>query len=183
MEILNTGIEGLAQLIPPTYHDSRGWFFEFYKSSRFKDITGGLDFLQDNISFSKKNVLRGLHLQLDPSAQAKLVTVISGRVLDVVVDMRSNSPTFGKSFQLELNSETKNMLFVPEGFAHGFSALEESIFVYKCSKEYNSAYETGIVWNDPDLNIDWKITNPILSDKDRQLPTFRELTEKSLNSR
>lgn len=183
MEIVNTGIEGLAQLIPRTYHDTRGWFFEFYKSSRLKEITGGLEFLQDNISFSKKNVVRGLHLQLAPSAQAKLVTVISGRVLDVVVDMRSNSPTFGQSFQLELSSETKNMLFVPEGFAHGFSALEESIFVYKCSKEYNSANETGIIWNDPDLNIDWKVTNPILSDKDRQLPTFRELTKKSLNSR
>jgi len=183
MEILQTGIEGLVQIIPPAYSDPRGWFFEFYKSSRIKVITGQSEFLQDNISFSKKNVLRGLHLQLNQSAQAKLVTVISGRVLDVVVDLRANSPTFGKTYQLELNSSIKNILYVPEGFAHGFAAMEESFFLYKCSREYDPANETGIVWNDPTLNIDWKVSNPNLSEKDKQLPTFKELLEKSVISR
>ena len=178
MEIFKSGIEGLVQILPPIYNDARGWFFEFFKSSQLKTITGGQKFLQDNISFSNKNVLRGLHLQLPPSAQAKLVTVISGRVLDVVVDMRKGSPTFGQSYQLELNSQIKNVLFIPEGFAHGFSTLEESIFLYKCSNEYDASNETGIVWNDPSLNIDWQIKNPIMSEKDKQLPTLSQLLEK-----
>jgi dTDP-4-dehydrorhamnose 3,5-epimerase len=183
MQILETGIEGLTQIIPDIYYDNRGWFFEFYKSTRLKSITKNIEFCQDNISFSSKNVLRGLHLQLAPTVQAKLVSVISGKVLDVVVDLRRGSPTFGKSFQLELNSALKNMLFIPEGFAHGFSALEESCFLYKCSKEYDPKCETGIVWNDPDLNIDWLISNPTISEKDKQLPTLNELLEKSVISR
>jgi len=183
MEILQTGIEGLVQIIPPTYSDQRGWFFEYFKSSKLKAITGQQEFHQDNISFSKKNVLRGLHLQLNQSAQAKLVTVISGCVLDVVVDLRPGSTTFGKTFQLELNSSLKNILYVPEGFAHGFSALQESIFFYKCSKEYDPKNETGIVWNDPDLKIDWKVESPIISDKDKQLPSLKALLGKSVISR
>ncbi len=183
MEILNTGIEGLVQIIPSIYFDKRGWFHEFFKASNLKPITGGIEFQQDNISFSPKNVLRGLHLQLHPSAQAKLVTVIAGSVIDVVVDMRKGSPTFGRPYQVELNSTIKNILFIPEGFAHGFSALEESLFFYKCSKEYNPAHETGIIWNDPDLKIDWQMTDPILSDKDKLLPTFQELLRKSVISR
>lgn len=183
MEIIETGIEGLIQIVPATFRDPRGWFFEFFKSSRMKSLAPGVDFLQDNISFSHKNVLRGLHLQLPPAAQAKLVMVVSGRVLDVVVDLRKGSPSFGKSYTLELSSLSKNMLFIPEGFAHGFSALEESLFFYKCSHEYDPRFESGIVWNDKDLAIDWQIPSPILSDKDTQLPTFRELLEKALISR
>jgi dTDP-4-dehydrorhamnose 3,5-epimerase len=183
MEIIETGIEGLIQIIPPTYRDPRGWFFEFFKSSTLKSIAPGVDFLQDNISFSHKNVVRGLHLQLPPSSQAKLVKVITGRVLDVVVDLRTGSTTFGKSYSLELSNLKNNMLFIPEGFAHGFSALEDSLFIYKCSHEYDPKFETGIVWNDKDLAIDWMVSSPLLSDKDKQLPTFQELIEKSLISR
>jgi len=183
MEIIETGIEGLVQIIPKIFNDSRGWFFELYRSSKFKAVTGGLEFHQDNISFSSKNVLRGLHLQLEPYSQAKLVMVISGKILDVVVDTRMGSPTFGKTFQVELNSTIKNLLYIPKGLAHGFSAMEESYFIYKCSNEYNPATETGIIWNDPDLNIDWKVQNPILSEKDKQLPTFKALLQKSVISR
>jgi dTDP-4-dehydrorhamnose 3,5-epimerase len=108
--------------------------------------------------------------------------VLSGKVLDVVVDLRQGSETFGKSYQVELNSQLKNMLYVPVGFAHGFSALEDSIFMYKCSKEYDPKNETGIIWNDPDLNIDWKNPNPIVSDKDSRLPLFKDLLQKSVIS-
>jgi dTDP-4-dehydrorhamnose 3,5-epimerase len=183
MEIQQTGIEGLIHIIPKVYNDSRGWFFELSKSSSLQAITRGIEFKQDNLSFSHKNVLRGLHLQLGSSAQAKLVTIISGRVLDVVVDTRKGSPTFGKTYKVELNSALKNILYVPEGFAHGFAALEDSTFFYKCSREYDPANETGIVWNDPELNIDWPLSNPTLSDKDKQLPTFRDLLLKSVISR
>ena len=183
MEIIKTGIDGLIQIIPDVYHDSRGWFFELFKSARFRELTNNQTFFQDNISFSKKNVLRGLHLQIEPSAQAKLVAVIHGKVLDVVVDLRHGSSTFGKIFQLELDSEKKNMLYVPEGFAHGFAALEDSYFLYKCSNEYNPKCETGIKWNDPELDIDWRITNPIISDKDNVLPSFKDLIGKSVISR
>lgn len=183
MEIIQTGIEGLIQIIPKVYNDQRGWFFELFKASHLKEITGGHNFRQDNISFSAKNVLRGLHLQLGTAAQAKLVCVIHGRVLDVVVDTRQGSATFGKTFQVELSGNSKNMLFVPEGFAHGFSALEDSTFFYKCSHEYDPAKETGIIWNDPALNIDWKVSKPSLSEKDKQLPAFKELLAKSVISR
>jgi dTDP-4-dehydrorhamnose 3,5-epimerase len=183
MEIIETGIDGLVQIIPKTFQDPRGLFLEFFKSSKLKPITKGIEFLQDNISFSHKNVLRGLHLQLEPAAQAKLVTVVSGKVLDVVVDLRTGSPTFGKHYSLQLDGTIRNMLFIPVGFAHGFSALEESVFFYKCSQEYDPKYETGIVWNDPSLPIDWMVDSPILSEKDKHLPTFSELLEKSLISR
>jgi dTDP-4-dehydrorhamnose 3,5-epimerase len=183
MKVLETGIEGLFQIIPAVYSDHRGHFLEFYKSSRFHDLTGGIDYQQDNISFSKKNVLRGLHLQMAPAQQAKIVTVITGKVLDVVVDLRVGSATFGKTYQVELSSETRNQLLIPAGFAHGFSTLADAHFLYKCSKEYDPTSETGIIWNDADLNIDWQVSEPILSDKDKQLPTLRELLEKSVISR
>lgn len=183
MKILETGIGGLYQIIPAIYGDHRGHFMEFFKSSKFKEITGGIDYQQDNISFSKKNVLRGLHLQMAPAQQAKIVTVITGKVLDVVVDMRSGSPTFGKTYQVELSSELRNQLIIPAGFAHGFSTLDDAHFLYKCSKEYDPTCETGVIWNDPDLKIDWKVSEPILSEKDKQLPTFQELLRKSVISR
>jgi dTDP-4-dehydrorhamnose 3,5-epimerase len=182
MKIIETGIEGLVQVIPAVYADARGHFIEFYKNSIYNPLNNKLNYQQDNISFSRKNVLRGLHLQTAPAQQAKMVTVISGRVLDVVVDLRTGSKTFGQIYRVELSGELKNQLLVPAGFAHGFSTLEDAVFLYKCSNEYNPACETGIIWNDPDLNIDWQVAEPILSDKDKQLPTLQELLRKSVIS-
>lgn len=182
MELRNTGIQGLVEITPKVFPDSRGWFFEFYKDISFREIDPDIKFVQENVSFSKKGVIRGLHLQLSPFAQAKLVTVIKGKVLDVVVDLRKGSPSFGKVFSLILDSEQHNMLYVPEGFAHGFSALEDTYFFYKCSNTYSPQHETGIVWNDQKLSIDWMLTNPTLSEKDRRLPTLEELMVKSVIS-
>jgi dTDP-4-dehydrorhamnose 3,5-epimerase len=134
--------------------------------------------VQENTSFSKKGVIRGLHFQHAPHAQGKLVTVLHGKVVDVVVDLRPGSKTFCKVYYLELDSEKRNMLMVPEGFAHGFAALEDSIFYYKCTNFYNKASESGIVWNDPQLNIQWPASNPIVSEKDQVLPTLEELLRK-----
>ena len=183
MEIIETGIEGLIQVIPKIYTDQRGYFVEFFKKSIFSHLTNGLQFNQDNLSFSKENVLRGLHLQLEPNAQAKIVSVISGKVLDVAVDLRPGSKTFGKSYQVVLSGELKNQLIIPAGFAHGFSAITDTYFLYKCSSEYNPAAEVGVIWNDPDLNIDWKNISPIISDKDKLHPTLRELLRNSIISR
>ena len=183
MQIKETGFDGLVEFAPTIYNDDRGWFFEFYKESTLKQFGIDRKFPQENMSFSKKGVVRGLHFQQEPYAQAKLATVISGRVLDVVVDLRKNSKTFGKVYLCELDSVRKNMLLVPEGFAHGFAALEDTIFFYKCSNVFNKASESGILWNDPQLNIKWPVSNPIVSDKDKLLPTFEELLRNSVISR
>lgn len=183
MQIKETGFEGLIELIPNVYNDERGWFFEFYKESTLKQFGIKTIFPQENISFSQKGVIRGLHLQLPPFAQAKLATVISGSVLDVVVDLRKGSETFGKVNVCHLDSTRKNMLMVPEGFAHGFAALEDSIFFYKCSNVYHKASESGVLWNDPNLNIQWPLAEPIVSEKDMLLPTFEELLRNSVISR
>jgi dTDP-4-dehydrorhamnose 3,5-epimerase len=183
MELKETGCEGLVEILPTVFTDNRGWFIEFYKEEHFQARGIPYNFVQENQSFSRKGVIRGLHLQLAPNAQAKLVTVISGKVLDVVVDLRSGSPTFAKVYYCVLDGLNKKSLMVPEGFAHGFAALEDSMFFYKCSSLYNRNAETGIVWNDPDLNIDWQVKNPILSAKDEQLPTLAELLRKSVISR
>ena len=180
MQFIKTDIEGLVEVIPQKFHDSRGYFFESYNSNTFTE--GGLDisFVQDNQAFSPKGVLRGLHLQLDPYAQAKLVRILVGRVIDVAVDLRKDSPTFGKSYAVELDSESQKMLFIPKGFAHGYVTLEDTVFFYKCSDFYHKESESGVIWNDPDLNIDWGIKSPIISDKDLKLPTFEEFTQKYL---
>jgi len=183
MEVKTTGIEGLVEIFPTLYNDDRGWFYEFYKEDTFKKHGIGYRFVQENTSFSKKGVIRGLHMQREPYAQAKLVTVLSGKVLDVVVDLRSGSRTFGQVYYCPLDSTRRNMLMVPEGFAHGFAALEDTVFFYKCSNLYDKASETGIRWNDPELNIDWRVQDPIISDKDRVLPTLDELLGKSVISR
>jgi dTDP-4-dehydrorhamnose 3,5-epimerase len=183
MQIKTTGIEGLVEIQPDVYHDDRGWFYEFYKEVAFQKHGITTRFVQENQSFSKKGVIRGLHLQLPPYEQAKLVSVISGKVMDVVVDVRKNSKTFGQVYYCLLESSRHNMLLVPEGFAHGFAALEDSVFFYKCSNFYNKESETGIVWNDPELKIDWPVTNAILSEKDCQLPTLNDLLRKSVISR
>ncbi|RAV97678.1 dTDP-4-dehydrorhamnose 3,5-epimerase [Pseudochryseolinea flava] len=183
MNIIKTGIEGLVEIIPTIYKDDRGWFFELFREDHFRNHGINPKFIQDNQSFSKKGVVRGLHLQLDPYAQGKLVSVISGKVLDVVVDLRKGSSTFGKVHYCTLDSERRNLLFVPEGFAHGFSALEDSIFFYKCTNTHHPGAEIGIRWNDPDLAIDWTVKEPLLSAKDKNHPTLNELLIKSVISR
>jgi dTDP-4-dehydrorhamnose 3,5-epimerase len=182
MQVKETGISGLVELTPSVFPDDRGWFFEFYKEDVLKKHAIPTRFPQENMSYSKKGVVRGLHLQRPPYAQGKLVTVLKGKVLDVVVDLRPESATFGKVYYCVLDGEKHNFLMVPEGFAHGFAALEESIFHYKCTNVYNKASEAGIVWNDPELKIDWQVSNPNVSEKDQQLPTFKELIENSVIS-
>ncbi len=175
MQIIQTGFEGLVEVIPKNFRDDRGWFMELSKNSALSEVGINPEFLQDNLSFSVKDVVRGLHFQRAPHAQAKFVTVISGAVLDVVVDLRRDSVTFLKTFMLELNSDKKNMLFIPAGFAHGFVALKDSWFYYKCSKEYHGPSESGICWNDPALAINWGVADPVISEKDKLLPELNVL--------
>jgi dTDP-4-dehydrorhamnose 3,5-epimerase len=168
-------IQGLLELKPTIFKDPRGFFFESYNEKTFKEAGLDCHFVQDNQSFSHPGVVRGLHFQRKPYAQAKLVRVLKGKILDVAVDLRKSSPTFGQHVCVELNSEEQNMLFIPEGFAHGFHALEESVVLYKCNNFYNKASESGLLWNDPALGIDWKTNNANVSDKDIILPTLEEL--------
>lgn len=182
MKVIETGIEGLLEIVPAIYKDDRGWFYEFYNKNTFTNAGLRTDFVQENTSFSKKGVVRGLHFQCAPYAQGKLVTVLHGKVLDVVVDLRTRSKTFGEVYYCGLDSEKRNMLMVPEGFAHGFAALEDSLFTYKCTQFYNKSAESGILWNDPRLKIRWPVDNPIISEKDRTLPILDELIGKSVIS-
>ncbi len=164
---------------PTVFNDDRGIFFESYKKNILEEAVGRqIDFVQDNQSISKKGVLRGLHFQKGEYAQAKLVRVIKGEVLDVVVDMRQDSTTFGQHFKVKISSENRKSIFIPKGMAHGFLALtDDVIFVYKCDAPYNRKSEGGICYNDPDLNIDWEIPESklILSQKDIALPLFKEM--------
>ncbi len=183
MQVKPTSIEELVEIFPSVYDDNRGWFIEFYKEEVFRNHNINYVFVQENLSFSKKGVVRGLHMQLEPFAQAKLVSVIQGKVLDVVVDLRKGSKTFAQVYYCLLEGSRHNMLMVPPGFAHGFAALEDSVFFYKCSNHYDKASETGLIWSDSQLNIDWQISSPIISEKDHQLPTLAELLRKSVISR
>jgi dTDP-4-dehydrorhamnose 3,5-epimerase len=183
MEVKQTGIEGLVEIFPSVLEDSRGWFYEFYREDLFAQHGIHSKFVQENKSFSKKGVVRGLHMQLAPHAQTKLVSVFQGTILDVAVDLRAGSPTFGKVYYCLLEARRNNMLLVPEGFAHGFSALEDAVFFYKCTHTYHRDAEIGVRWNDPQLNINWQINDPILSEKDQHLPTLEELLRKSVISR
>jgi len=168
MEIIETGIKDLVVIKPKVFKDDRGYFFESFNRSKLDALGNDLEFVQDNQSLSQKDVLRGLHFQNPPYAQAKLVSVIQGSVLDVAVDIRKESPTYGKSFSIILDGIDKNQLFIPVGFAHGFKTLENNtIFFYKCTNYYNKESEGCLLWNDPDLNINWDIENPILSEKDK----------------
>jgi dTDP-4-dehydrorhamnose 3,5-epimerase len=175
MQFKTPFIEGLVEIIPRIFDDERGLFFESYNQNLFHENGIPSHFLQDNQSFSRKGVLRGLHFQKKPFEQGKLVRVITGKALDIAVDLRENSTTFGKYASFLLDSRLNNMVFVPEGFAHGFLALEDTIFAYKCTNFYNKAAESGIIWNDKDLNINWGITQPIISEKDLALPSFEEI--------
>jgi dTDP-4-dehydrorhamnose 3,5-epimerase len=174
MKIIETPLKGLLIIEPQVFKDERGYFYESYNQEKFLKVGIRDVFVQDNQSLSQKNVVRGLHFQHPPYAQAKLVRVIKGSVYDVVVDIRKDSPTYGQSFGIELTEENFLMLYVPIGFAHGFATLQDNtIFAYKCSAFYNKASEDTILWNDPTLNIDWKVQNPILSEKDKQGKLFQ----------
>ncbi|MCK8490758.1 MULTISPECIES: dTDP-4-dehydrorhamnose 3,5-epimerase [Spirosoma] len=175
MQVRETSISGLIELIPRVFEDERGYFFESYNKTLFATLGLPMEFVQDNQSFSVKGVLRGLHMQNDPFAQGKLVRVITGQVLDVAVDLRPDSPTFGQYETFLLDAKLANMAYIPEGFGHGFVALEDSIFSYKCTNVYNKASEAGVIWNDPDLNINWGVSNPIVSEKDMELKPLREV--------
>jgi dTDP-4-dehydrorhamnose 3,5-epimerase len=177
MHFIESSIKGLYEITPRIFTDERGLFFESFNQKLFEERGLPTTFVQDNQSFSVKGTLRGLHFQHHPHAQGKLVRVITGKVLDVVVDMRPNSPTFGQHERFILDEQSQRMIFVPEGFAHGFLALEDSILSYKCTQLYHKAAESGIIWNDPQLNISWGIQHPIVSEKDRLLPRFHSLIE------
>lgn len=175
MELINTPLKDLVVIQPKVFADERGYFFESYSKAAFEKLGLTLNFVQDNQSLSCKGVLRGLHFQNNPFAQGKLVRVITGAVYDVAVDIRKNSPTYGKWFGVELTEENKTMMYIPEGFAHGFVTLkDQTIFSYKCTNVYNKASEDCLLWSDTDLGIDWKISNPILSEKDLLGKRFRE---------
>ncbi len=177
MKIITTNIEGLLIIEPGIFNDDRGYFYESYNKSKFTEAGITVDFVQDNQSFSQKGAVRGLHAQADPFAQGKLVRVIKGRVLDVAVDIRKGSPTYGKYFSIELNEDNKLQFWIPAGFLHGFSTLEDNtIFTYKVNNYYDKASEIGVIWNDPTLNIEWGIgqNDILLSPKDELLPSFNE---------
>ena len=174
MEVKKTKINGVFLIKPQVFKDNRGHFFESFNSKKFNEATGlDVQFVQDNQSLSSKNVLRGLHFQHPPFSQAKLVSVIKGEVLDVVVDIRKESDTFGEYLAENLNEENHHQLFIPEGMAHGFLTLkDDTIFSYKCSNYYDKSSEDGIIWNDGNLKIDWKIKNPLVSEKDQLAQNF-----------
>lgn len=176
MQFEKTSIDGLILVKPDLFNDERGYFLESYNKNKFSE--GGIDqtFLQDNISKSVKGAVRGLHYQVGEYAQGKLCTVIVGKVLDVAVDIRFGSSTFGKYYSVELDEGTKNQLWIPAGFAHGFSVLSDAaIFSYKCTALYNKQFERAILFKDPELNINWKVENPIVSEKDLRAKLFRDI--------
>ena len=176
MQAIETALKGCFILEPRVFEDDRGYFFESFNRDSFEQAIGyPVNFVQDNQSYSQYGVIRGIHFQQGAYAQAKLVRVLEGAVLDVVVDLRQHSPTYGKHIAVELSAENKKQLFVPRGFGHGFSVLSTTaVFAYKCDNFYHKDSEGGIVYNDPTLNIDWKITETdiVVSEKDLELPTF-----------
>lgn len=178
MQIESTGFEGLMIIQPRVFGDDRGYFFESYNEAAFQRNGLNFNWVQDNQSRSKYGVIRGLHFQKPPFAQTKLIRVLSGEILDSVVDLRKEQPTFGKSFSVVLSSDNHRQLLVPKGFAHGFSVLSDSAEVlYKCDTLYNKESEWGILYNDPALGIDWRIKDGerLISEKDKELPLFKDL--------
>ena len=175
MEISLTPFDGLKVVQLKIYHDNRGFFVERFNKKLFQNLGLPIDYFQDNHSLSAPNVIRGLHFQNNPS-QAKLVGCLRGKILDVAVDIRKNSSTFGKYFSIELSGENGKLLFIPEGFAHGFAVLgtEPADVFYKVDNQFSKEGDGGIRFNDPDLKIDWQIANPIISDKDKNLPLFAD---------
>lgn len=176
MELKETTLKDAYIIQPEVFRDERGFFVETYSKKKFRELGIEADFVQDNHSLSvNKGVLRGLHYQLQPNTQAKLVRVTRGSVYDVIVDLRKNSPTYGKWEGFHLSADNFSMLFVPQGFAHGFCTLEDNTeFQYKCDNYYAPESEGGIIWNDPTLGIDWPIKDPILAEKDKKHPLFKD---------
>ncbi len=174
MKITKTKIPDLLIVEPEVFYDQRGYFYESYNKKKFTLAGIGYEFMQDNQSMSKKNVLRGLHFQKPPFAQSKLVRVINGSVLDVAVDIRKKSSFYGKYVSIVLSEHNKLMFWIPQGFAHGFLSIEDdTIFSYKCTQTYNKNSEHTILWNDSNLNIDWELANPIVSEKDKKATCFK----------
>ena len=178
MKVKSTPLKNCYIIEPTVFEDDRGYFYEKFNEQKFQQLTGmNGHFVQDNVSKSSYGVLRGLHLQKGDMAQAKLVSCLEGKVWDIAVDLREDSPTFGQWFGLELSAENKLQLYIPRGFAHGFSVLSETaVFAYKCDNFYNKESEGGIIWNDAELGIDWKLplSDIILSEKDKVQKTFKE---------
>jgi dTDP-4-dehydrorhamnose 3,5-epimerase len=172
MQFIQHDLPGVIECVPTKFHDDRGHFYESYNQTRFAANGITENFVQDNYSYSTAGVIRGLHFQKEPHGQGKLVRCMTGKVMDVIVDLRKSSPTFGQHGSYILDAEIGNMLYVPVGFAHGFVALTDTVFVYKCTDFWNKEAESGIRWNDPTLNIQWGVENPVVSDKDQILPLF-----------
>lgn len=182
MQITETDLDGVLIITPRIFEDGRGWFSEIYHAERYASFGVPVSFVQDNLSWSERLVLRGLHFQY-PHSQAKLIYVLKGEVFDVAVDIRAGSPSFGRWVGTHLNSKDHNQLFVPEGFAHGFVVLSEmALFGYKCSEVYHPETEKSILWNDPDIGIDWPVSEPLLSPKDAHALTLAQFNAADLPS-
>lgn len=178
MDINTTDLQGLLIIKPTLFHDDRGYFFESFSENRYREAGIKEKFVQDNISRSTYGTVRGLHYQVGTNAQGKLCQVLKGKVLDVAVDIRHGSPSYGKYFSIELSDENNFQMWIPPGFAHGFSVLSSvALFYYKCTAYYSKKDERGIIYNDKDLNIDWKIENPVVSEKDLLAPAFKDLED------
>lgn len=174
MKITKTRIDGPLIIEPQIFNDARGYFFESYNEEKMKGMGISSYFVQDNQSLSQKGAIRGLHFQAPPFEQGKLVRVVQGAVLDVVVDIRKNSATYGQQISVELSAQNKLMFWIPPGFAHGFETLmDDTLFLYKCTNTYNKSSEGGLFWNDPELAIEWRTAAPIVSEKDQVLPNFK----------
>jgi len=181
MIIQKTDLDPVLLIKPKTHRDDRGEFVEVFREHVLHEAGISVSFVQDNVSKSKSKALRGLHYQLPPASQLKLVMAVSGTILDVVVDMRQNSPTFKQHYSAVLSDENRHMIYVPTGFAHGFSVLsDEAIVYYKCNDYYSKDLERGVRWNDPELDIDWNISDPVLSEKDGSLPLLKDIDDKNL---
>ncbi len=180
MKVIPTALPGVLLIEPDVFGDARGWFLETWRATRYAAHGIPETFVQDNVSRSARDVLRGLHCQ-HPQAQGKLVTVLEGKVFDVAVDIRRGSPTFGRWVGVTLSGERKNQLYIPEGFAHGFCVTSDTaLFLYKCTRPYSPDTEFSLAWNDPDIGIRWPVDTPRLSDKDRAAPRLRDLPPKHL---
>ncbi|MDA8137558.1 MAG: dTDP-4-dehydrorhamnose 3,5-epimerase [Desulfobacteraceae bacterium] len=180
MKVTPTRLKEVLLIEPQVFGDPRGFFLETFQQRRYAEAGIAVNFVQDNISFSQRNILRGLHYQ-HPQDQAKLVQVLDGEVFDVAVDIRRGSPTFGQWEGVHLTSQGRNQLYIPPGFAHGFCVLSATaLFMYKCSDYYAPQHEAGICWNDPALNIQWPVDQPVLSDKDRRLPLLKDVPAQRL---
>ena len=176
-----TALEGVVLVRPKIFEDRRGHFLEAFRKEKFRENGLIHEYIQDNISTSGKGTVRGLHYQVEPHAQAKLVMALKGEILDVAVDIRKDSPTFGRYYSTVLSETNRHMMLVPEGFAHGFSVLSDQATVYyKCNRYYHKESERGVKWNDPEIGIDWQTEEAILSDKDRKLPLLKEVPEENL---